>query len=169
MFPADRQLVCNSSMISPRAMDFSGLATCWVCSWFSICTVWVGKHAPRERCGWQESCTAVFHKKGIVWWRSPQKKLSLWPSFLYVCLLLANRPISLWKTPENSGLVLTSSFTLLFQRGWHCDPIAPRALSPYYHARYIVNCWRNLGTALHRLYYRHQCCHLPSPKSWCLV
>lgn len=25
-------------------MDFSGLVTCWVCGWFSICTVWVGTH-----------------------------------------------------------------------------------------------------------------------------
>lgn len=41
LFPADRQLVCNSSMLSPWAMDFFGLLTCWVCGYFSTCT-----------CGW---------------------------------------------------------------------------------------------------------------------
>ena len=31
-------------MISPWAMDFSGLVTHWVCSWFSIYRVWMGTH-----------------------------------------------------------------------------------------------------------------------------
>lgn len=42
MSPADRQLVCNSSMVSSWAMDFSGLATCWARGWNSICVGWSG-------------------------------------------------------------------------------------------------------------------------------
>lgn len=64
-FPADRQLVCNSSMISPWAMDFSGLVTCWVCGWFSICTVWLGTHTLKKECGWQGNFTVFFPERGL--------------------------------------------------------------------------------------------------------
>lgn len=168
MLPADRQLVCNSSMISPRAMDFSGLVTCWVCSWFSICTVWVGKHAPSQRGGWQGSCPAAFNKKGIVWWRlPPRKSLDCLSSFMCVCLL-GKWPTSLWKTPENSGLELRASFTLPFQRDWHVWPNCPCTLLPHFHARYIIEECRTLSTPSHLLNHKHHYCQLPCPKKWCL-
>lgn len=65
MFPADRQLVCNSSMISPWAMDFSRLVTCWVCGLFSICIVWVGAHTPHKGCGWLGSHSVAFNQ--LAW------------------------------------------------------------------------------------------------------
>lgn len=45
MFPADRQLVGNSSMIPPWAYGFFWTGDLLgVCGWFSICMVWVGTH-----------------------------------------------------------------------------------------------------------------------------
>lgn len=64
LFPADRQLVCNSSMLSPWAVDFCGLSTCWVCGCFSVCMVWVGTHTQNEGCGWQGSPTVFFLEQG---------------------------------------------------------------------------------------------------------
>lgn len=99
LFPADRQLVCNSSMLSPWAMDFCGLSTCWVCGCFSICTVWVGTHTQNEGCGWQGSPTVFFLEQGRKSWGVPRKNLAvrlssfgIYPSFLPKLF------ISLWQT-----------------------------------------------------------------------
>lgn len=83
MFPADRQLVCNSSVISSWVMDFSGLATCWVWGWNSICMVW-WEQTPNEGYGWQSHCGVFFLEQALQSWSVPEKsRLCAFP--LQIC------------------------------------------------------------------------------------